>query len=64
MSNENENQNKQTGLNQTKAFAEQTKRQPTEWEKILANDVTHKGLIFKIYRKLITRPHNVVVRFK
>ena len=50
------------GPNQTKA--EQTKRQPTEWEKILVNDATHKGLIFKIYRQLITRPHNVVVRFK
>ena len=52
------------GPNQTKAFAEQTKRQPTEWEKILVNDATHKGLIFKIYRQLITRPHNVFVRFK
>ena len=25
------------------------KRQPTGWEKIFANDVTDKGLIFKIY---------------
>ena len=25
------------------------KRQPTEWEKIFANDVTYKGLISKIY---------------
>ena len=25
------------------------KRQPTEWEKIFANDVTDKGLISKIY---------------
>ena len=25
------------------------KGQPTEWEKILANDVTDKGLISKIY---------------
>ena len=25
------------------------KRQPTEWEKILANDAIHKGLISKIY---------------
>ena len=30
-----------------------TKRQPTEWEKIFANDATDKGLIFKIYRQLI-----------
>ena len=41
------------GPNQTKAFAEQTEREPTEWEKILANDATHKGLIFKIYKQLI-----------
>lgn len=27
-----------------------TKRHPTEWEKILANDVYVKGLIFKIYK--------------
>ena len=26
-----------------------TKRQPTDWEKIFANDVTNKGLISKIY---------------
>ena len=26
------------------------KRQPTEWEKILANDMFDKGLIFKIYK--------------
>ena len=25
------------------------KRQPTEWEKIIANDVTNEGLISKIY---------------
>ena len=29
------------------------KRQPTEWEKIFANDVTDKGLICKIYKQLI-----------
>ena len=27
-----------------------TKRQPMEWEKIFANNVTNKGLISKIYR--------------
>ena len=26
-----------------------TKRQPTEWEKIFANDVSDKGLVSKIY---------------
>ena len=29
------------------------KRQPTEWVKIFANDMTYKGLISKIYKQLI-----------
>ena len=29
------------------------KRQPTDWEKISANDVTKKGLVSKIYKQLI-----------
>ena len=29
------------------------KRQPTEWEKISANDMFVKGLISKIYKELI-----------
>ncbi|KAF0881565.1 LORF2 protein, partial [Crocuta crocuta] len=29
-----------------------TKRQPTEWEKIFANDISRKGLVFKIYKEL------------
>ena len=29
------------------------KRQPTQWEKIFANDTTGKGLIYKIYKQLI-----------
>ena len=29
-----------------------TKRQPTEWEKIFANDVSDKGLVSKIYKVL------------
>ena len=29
------------------------KRQPSEWEKIIANVTTDKGLIFKIYKQLI-----------
>ena len=29
------------------------KRQPSEWEKIFANDVTDKGLISKIYKQLM-----------
>ena len=30
-----------------------TKRQPTEWEKIFADEVTDKGLISKIYKHLL-----------
>ena len=29
------------------------KRQPTEWEKIFANDMTDKGLISNMYKQLI-----------
>lgn len=29
------------------------RRQPTEWEKTFANNVTNKVLIFKIYKQLI-----------
>ena len=29
------------------------KRQPTEWEKIFANDASEKGLISKIYKQLM-----------
>ena len=47
------------GPNQTykllhsKETINKTKRQPTEWEEILTNDVTNKGLIFKIYKQRI-----------
>ena len=30
-----------------------TTRQPTEWEKIFANDISDKGLVSKIYKELI-----------
>ena len=29
------------------------KRQPIEWEKIFANDMSDKGLIYKIYKEFI-----------
>ena len=29
------------------------KRQPSEWEKIIANETTDKGLMSKIYKQLI-----------
>ena len=36
-----------------KETVDKTKRQPTEWEKIFANDVSDKGLVSKIYKELI-----------
>ena len=46
------------GPNETKAFAQQRtinkeKRQPSEWEKIFANEATDKGVISKIYKQLM-----------
>ena len=35
-----------------KETTNKTKRQPTEWEKIFANDVSDKGLVSKIYKEL------------
>ena len=29
------------------------RRQPSEWEKIIANEIADKGLISKIYKQLI-----------
>ena len=29
------------------------KRQPSEWEKLIANETTDKGLISKIYKQLM-----------
>ena len=37
----------------SKGNRQKRKRQPTEWEKIFANDVTGKGLISKIYKQLM-----------
>ena len=36
-----------------KETVNKTKRQPTEWEKIFANDISDKGLISKIYKEFI-----------
>ena len=51
-------------LNQTykllcnKGIHKQNERQPMEWEKIFANNVTGKGLISKIYKQLIQFNNN------
>ena len=36
-----------------KEIISKVKRQPSEWEKIIANYTTDKGLISKIYKQLI-----------
>ena len=36
-----------------KETIDKAKRQPNEWEKIFANGMTNKGLIFIIYKQLI-----------
>ena len=37
----------------TKETISKGKRQPSEWEKIIANEAMDKGLISKIYRQLV-----------
>ena len=41
------------GFCTAKETISKTKRQPTEWEKIFANDILDKGLVSKIYEELI-----------
>ena len=36
-----------------KETTDKVKKQPSEWEKIIANETTDKGLISKIYKQLI-----------
>ena len=36
-----------------KEIISKVKRQPSDWEKIIANEATDKGLISKIYKQLL-----------
>ena len=60
----NRNKNKQMEDRQTykllhsKRNHKKNKRQPTEWEKIFANDATDEGVISKIYKQLIELNNN------
>ena len=42
----------------------QNKNQPTEWEKIFANNVTNKGLISSIHKQLIQFSNNKISQLK
>ena len=44
---------KLTSFSTAKETKKKTKRQPTEWEKIVSKDATDKGLISRIYKQLI-----------
>ena len=44
---------KLTSFRSAKETINKMKRQPTEWEKIFANNATVKGLISQIYKQLI-----------
>ena len=50
-----------------KKTIDKMKIQLTDWEKIFANDVTVKRLIFKMYRQLIqlsiTKPNNLIKKW-
>ena len=44
---------KLTSFCTAKETISKVKRQPSEWEKIIANETTDKGLFSKIYKQLI-----------
>ena len=49
--------NKFTSFCTAKETIKKPKRQPTEWEKIVSNDATHRGLMSKIYKQLTQFNH-------
>ena len=52
---------KLTSFCKAKATINETKRQPTDWEKIFANYAIEKGLISKTYKQLI-QLHNKKIK--
>ena len=53
----NESKSRQVGLNQTKKFLhskeDTVKQEPMKWETVFINHASDKGLISKIYNKLL-----------
>ena len=50
--------NKTSKLLHSKGNNNKTKIQPSEWEKIFANEATDRGLISRIYKQLNTKKTN------
>ena len=60
-----EDYNKIKSLCTARETINKTKRQPTEWEKIFANDISDKGFISKIYKELTqVNTKKTTIRFK
>ena len=55
---------KLTSFCTTKETINKMKRQPTEWEKIFANDATDKRLISKIYKQFIQLDNKKTIQLK
>ena len=56
---------KRKGFYPAKETISKVKRQPSKWEKIIANETTDKGLISKIYEQLTqlnTRKTNTPIK--